>query len=112
MGRRVALYRRGANIGLKEMYKTPSRVEGLANVFCAGLRWNVAEKCFVGVCGAFFSSEMGLVRAGGRSRARARRFGVGEDDPRRTFSRSVSSRDVLILTSLSFSLFLSNERNN
>ena len=83
MGRRVALYRRGANIGLKEMYKTPSRVEGLANVFCAGLRWNVAEKCFVGVCGAFFSSEMGLVRAGGRSRARARRFGVGEDDPRR-----------------------------
>jgi len=67
VGRRVALYRRGANIGLKEMYKTPSRVEGLANVFCAGLRWNVAEKCFVGVCGAFFSSEMGLVRAGGRS---------------------------------------------
>jgi len=70
-------------IGLKEMYKTPSRVEGLANVFCAGLRWNIAEKCFGGVCGAFFSSEMGLVRAGGRSRARARRFGVGEDDPRR-----------------------------
>ena len=70
VGRCRAFIRRGA-IGLKETYKTPSRVEGLANVLCAGLRWNVAEKCFVAVCGAFFSSEMGLVRAGGRSRARA-----------------------------------------